>query len=157
MSRIDTDTHLHVTGMHAVHEHITSFTAPLPDIPTDGAGGGKLATIYDNEEDTFIRGEWNWNGISPVEGVRQTQYATPMVQLLRDAGYYTVHVGKAHWAASGTPVRHRTTWDFSSKSEVRRSDIRNHTKAKTTTATNRACGHTRQCRIWCSTTTPALT
>lgn len=28
---------------------------------------------------------------------------TPMVQLLRDAGYYTVHVGKAHWAASGTP------------------------------------------------------
>lgn len=92
-----------MTGMHAVHEHITSFTAPLPDIPTDGAGGGKLATIYDNEEDPFIRGEWNWNGISPVEGVRQTQYATPMVQLLRDAGYYTVHVGKAHWAASGTP------------------------------------------------------
>lgn len=26
-----------------------------------------------------------------------------MVQQLRDAGYYTIHVGKAHWASMGTP------------------------------------------------------
>ena len=26
-----------------------------------------------------------------------------MVEILRDAGYHTIHVGKAHWAPTGTP------------------------------------------------------
>ena len=49
------------------------------------------------------RPEWNINGMSPEEGVENTLYATPLPKLLRDAGYYTIHVGKAHWASAGTP------------------------------------------------------
>ena len=30
-------------------------------------------------------------------------YATPFPQILKDSGYYTIHVGKAHWAPMGTP------------------------------------------------------
>ena len=92
-----------MSGMHAARTHITSFTAPLKDIPTDGAGGGKIATIFAHDESPLRRGEWNWNGLSPVEGYNNTAVATPLVQLLQDAGYYTLHVGKAHWAVAGTP------------------------------------------------------
>ncbi len=101
-----------MTGMHAAHEHITSFTAPLPNIPTDGAAGGKLATIYENLTYPFTHGEWNWNGLSPVEGVNNTQYCTPMVQILRDNGYYTLHVGKAHWGCAGCPAANPTNLGF---------------------------------------------
>ena len=41
--------------------------------------------------------------MSPTEGVENTLYATPLPQLLKEAGYYTIHVGKAHWASAGTP------------------------------------------------------
>ena len=51
----------------------------------------------------FVRPEWNINGMSPVEGVESTLYATPLPKLLREQGYYTIHVGKAHWASAGTP------------------------------------------------------
>ena len=51
----------------------------------------------------FVHPEWNLNGMSPVEGVSNTLYATPLPRLLQDAGYYTIHIGKAHWASAGTP------------------------------------------------------
>ena len=41
--------------------------------------------------------------MSPTEGVAHTLHATPLPQILRDAGYFTIHVGKAHWASAGTP------------------------------------------------------
>lgn len=53
--------------------------------------------------DVLIRPDWNYNGISPTEGIPHTQHVTPMVRLLKDDGYYTIHVGKGHWAAAGTP------------------------------------------------------
>lgn len=93
-----------MTGMHAGRSHITSFTAPLKDIPTDAAGGGKLATIYDHPEDTFRRGEWNWNGLNPSDSViNHSIQATPLAQILKDNGYHTIQCGKAHWAPAGTP------------------------------------------------------
>jgi arylsulfatase A-like enzyme len=46
---------------------------------------------------------WNVNGLSPVAGTPQT-FAGPLLpQILRDAGYRTIHVGKGHWGAIGTP------------------------------------------------------
>ena len=93
-----------MTGMHAAHERITTFTAPEKDMPTDFTGGTRGFNQANCDiEDTFARPEWNWNGISPVQGIANTQYATQMVQLLKDAGYFTIHVGKAHWATLGTP------------------------------------------------------
>ena len=98
-----------MTGMNSAHTHITNWTSPYMNTYSDATGGG--FSMVDGrakgdgvvEGDSLTHPDWNINGISPVPGVEHTQYATPMVQLLKDAGYFTVHVGKAHWAAAGTP------------------------------------------------------
>ncbi len=94
-----------MTGMHPAHMGITMFCSNNYDIPTDATGGMRgTFTANDNTEDTFIRPEWNWNGISPTEGTPRSVAATPMVQLLKDSGYFTILAGKAHFATMGTPA-----------------------------------------------------
>ena len=80
-----------ITGMNAAHHHVTNWTSPLPNQPTD---------VSDAQ---FNRPEWNFNGYSPIPGIKNTIYATSYVQLLKDAGYFTIHAGKAHWGSMGTP------------------------------------------------------
>ncbi len=80
-----------LTGMNAAHHRITNWTSPRRDVPTD------------NPDEQFIHNDWNYNGYSPVAGINNTVHATSFVQLLKDAGYFTVHVGKAHWGSNGTP------------------------------------------------------
>ncbi|MGM9739960.1 MAG: sulfatase-like hydrolase/transferase [Candidatus Cryptobacteroides sp.] len=93
-----------LSGMNAAHSHITSFTTTLKDTPSDAtAGSGGNYEVNDNEGDEFMRGDWNWNGISPGEGCRATQCITPFPAVLKENGYFTVHAGKSHWAPSGTP------------------------------------------------------
>ncbi len=95
-----------MSGMHAAHEKINMFTAPELNTPTDFTGGTRGfftdASAKEND-DIFARPDWNINGISPEPGVPHTCYMTPLVQQLKDAGYYTIHVGKGHWASMGTP------------------------------------------------------
>lgn len=93
-----------LSGMNAAHSHITSFTTTLKDIPSDATvGSGGNYQVNDNEGDIFRRGDWNWNGISPLDGCQATQCITPFPAVLKDNGYFTVHAGKSHWAPSGTP------------------------------------------------------
>lgn len=80
-----------MTGMNAAHHHITNWTNIEKDRSTD------------MEDDSFGPADWNHNGLSPVNGIANTIHATPMPQILKDNGYFTVHVGKAHWASMGTP------------------------------------------------------
>ena len=47
--------------------------------------------------------QWNVNGLSPTTGVERTCHALPLAQALNDGGYYTIHCGKAHFGAIGTP------------------------------------------------------
>lgn len=47
--------------------------------------------------------QWNLNGLSPVPGIDKTVQATTAPMLLQEAGYHTIHVGKAHFGAVGTP------------------------------------------------------
>lgn len=94
-----------MTGMHAAQTGITMFCPNNYDVPTDATGGMRGTFVAnDNVEDAFARPEWNWNGISPVEGTPRTVVATPMVELLKQAGYYTILAGKAHFASMGTPA-----------------------------------------------------
>ena len=80
-----------LTGMNSAHAKITNWTSPAKNNPTDAA------------DSQFSSSEWNYNGLSPVPGIPHTQYATTFPQLLKDTGYFTVHVGKAHWGSAGTP------------------------------------------------------
>ncbi len=100
-----------MTGMHAAHEKITTFTSQYINTPTDFSGGGSGLSLP-NDEDVFARGEWNYNGLYPVNAERfpldsmlnNALPVTPMVQILKDNGYYTIHVGKAHWGVEGNPA-----------------------------------------------------
>ena len=97
-----------MSGMNAVHSHITNWTSMAKDEPSDAVGGKNGAAVYEElETDIFRRPEWNINGLCPdgplSEGVNDVQIATPVARLLRDGGYYTIHVGKAHWSSAGTP------------------------------------------------------
>ena len=102
-----------MTGMNAVHSHITNWTSMAKNEPSDAVGGTNGSMTYDQiaASTGMDRPEWNYNGICPERfradsaalDLNHLQWASPMVQFLRDAGYYTIHVGKAHWASAGTP------------------------------------------------------
>ena len=58
----------------------------------------------DSKNDSvLVAPEWNVNGLSPVQGTAYALYATPLPQLLKDNGYYTIQCGKAHFGAYQTP------------------------------------------------------
>lgn len=80
-----------LSGMNPAHSRITNWTSTDKNTNTD-AGDAQ-----------FKPTGWNINGLSPVPGIANTCVATPFPQLLKEAGYFTIHVGKAHWGSSGTP------------------------------------------------------
>jgi len=80
-----------MSGMNAAKHGITNWTSPQKDNNTD------------TQDEQFAAAKWNFNGLSPVPGIENTAYATPFPQILKDAGYFTGHVGKAHWGSAGTP------------------------------------------------------
>ncbi|MEM7657231.1 MAG: sulfatase [Bacteroidota bacterium] len=47
---------------------------------------------------------WNVNGLCPDPGLAQSVHADALPKLLQQAGYHTIHVGKAHFGAIGTPA-----------------------------------------------------
>ena len=90
-----------MSGMNAAHTRITNYTSVNKDWNPDATD-----TPSAQENDVINRTEWNVNGITPyeVEGLERSVHVTPYPQILKDNGYYTIHVGKAHWAPNGTPA-----------------------------------------------------
>lgn len=82
-----------MSGMNAAHHKVTNWTSLEKDTPSD----------YDSEDNHLKTPEWNYNGFSPVKGINNAVIGTPFPKLLNEGGYYTIHVGKAHFAAWGTP------------------------------------------------------
>lgn len=81
----------YVTGMNAARTHVTNWTSPNKN------------TNADVRDDQFEPLSWNMNGWSNDPETERSVVATPLPRLLRDAGYYTIQVGKAHWGSMGTP------------------------------------------------------
>lgn len=81
-----------LTGMNAARHKVTNWTSPYK-----GIDSGK-------DDDIFNYVNWNKSGLSPIEGVENTVFAKPFPQILKEHGYHTIHVGKAHWGAMGTPA-----------------------------------------------------
>jgi len=79
-----------MTGMNAARHKVTNWTLHKDWSP-------------DEEHPTLRLPEWNCNGLSRRRGVNRTVVAETLPELLRRAGYKTIQVGKAHFAADGTP------------------------------------------------------
>lgn len=88
-----------MTGMNSARSRHTNYGAKFKDTPTDG--GDKLEVLKD---DVLVPTDWNYNGIDPTGVTSHAAHCTPYPQILKDNGYYTIHVGKAHWAPMGTPA-----------------------------------------------------
>ncbi len=98
-----------MSGMNAAHTRITNYTSVRKDWNPDATD-----TPSAQERDVLNRTEWNINGITPVEqeGLTRSVHVTPYPQLLKDEGYYTIHVGKGHWAPGGTPAANPLNMGF---------------------------------------------
>ncbi|MEM9143426.1 MAG: sulfatase [Bacteroidota bacterium] len=82
-----------MTGMNAARHRVTNWT-----LRKDA-----LQPMETNHEQlSFPR--WNVNGLCPNPGLAYSVHADALPQLLQDAGYFTIHAGKAHFGAIGTPA-----------------------------------------------------
>lgn len=88
-----------MSGMHAAHTRITNYTSVNKDWNPDATD-----TPSAQEKDVLNRTDWNINGITPSGDLDRAVHVTPYPQILKDNGYYTIHVGKGHWAPNGTPA-----------------------------------------------------
>jgi len=79
-----------LTGMNVARHRVTNWTKEKNRSP-------------DNPHKTLAPPQWNLNGICTNTGVERTMQVTPLPLLLREAGYRTIHCGKAHFGARHTP------------------------------------------------------
>ncbi len=79
-----------MTGLNAARHRVTNWT-----LRKNGSN--------DRKHPTLQMPAWNVNGLSTVGGVERTAHAWTLPMLLQQAGYRTIHVGKAHFGAVGTP------------------------------------------------------
>lgn len=88
-----------MTGANAARHGVTNWTL-FRDESTDGVC------------DSVLLPDWNCNGISRVDGIGRTYVGHSFVQCLKNAGYHTMHVGKAHFGAFDTPGEDPHHWGF---------------------------------------------
>ena len=81
------------TGMNAARHRVTNWTLRKD----------QLQPMETNHK-TLSFPHWNVNGLTADSTIQQAAYATPLPALLQAAGYHTIHVGKAHFGAIGTPA-----------------------------------------------------
>lgn len=79
-----------ITGLNAARHRVTNWIL-------------RVDPGTDKPHPTLNLPPWNTGGLSPVSGVPRTVHATPLAAVLRDAGYRTIHVGKAHFGSIDTP------------------------------------------------------
>jgi len=88
-----------LTGANNARHRVTNWTM-LKDTSTDLAS------------EAVILPQWNYNGISPVDGTDHTFTRTSFVEILHEHGYFTIHCGKAHFGAKDTPGEDPLNWGF---------------------------------------------
>lgn len=88
-----------MTGMNQARHRVTNWTL-------------QLNKSTDEPNPYLDMPDWNYNGIQPSPGINNTAVGTSFVQLLHEAGYRTIHVGKAHFGAEGTPSADPLSYGF---------------------------------------------
>lgn len=82
-----------MSGMNASRHRVTNWTL-------------ELNQKTDQKSNVIELPEWNFNGIQPENEdgkINNATAITPLPQILRDNGYWTIHCGKAHFGARTTP------------------------------------------------------
>lgn len=89
-----------ITGANAARHKVTNWTLRKDE-------------STDIKSDEVTTAGWNINGASRVTGLDAT-FVSPssFVDELRKAGYHTIHCGKAHFGAIGTPGENPCHWGF---------------------------------------------
>ncbi len=88
-----------MTGWNAARHRVTNWTFQR-DQQTDP------------QRPTLDSAPWNVNGLSNSPDTPRATFAPTLPEELRAAGYRTIHVGKAHWGAMGTPGADPTNLGF---------------------------------------------
>lgn len=88
-----------MTGANVAQHQVSNWTL-YKDKATDSPS--KVLTF----------GEWNYNGLSPDHSTTHAFYMKALPQILRDNGYTTCMVGKAHFGAIDTPAADPLTIGF---------------------------------------------
>ena len=93
-----------LTGVNSARTHITNPLGSLRGAQTayptpDG---------YSPARGLLDSPHWAVNGVNPAtpsssDNIEDSFYGTVYPRILKDNGYFTIHVGKAHWATAGTP------------------------------------------------------
>lgn len=81
-----------MTGMNAARHRVTNWTLNKDSIQP-----------MEKNHPVLEFPRWNVNGMSPVGGDSLAVHVMPLPQALHDVGYFTIHAGKAHLGAIGTP------------------------------------------------------
>ncbi len=79
-----------LTGSNAARHRVTNWTF-------------RKNKMTDEPDDQLAPPDWNYNGICQTGGTPNTFVARSFVDILHEAGYFTIHCGKAHWGAQDTP------------------------------------------------------
>ncbi len=80
-----------MTGLNAARHRVTNWTL-------------RKNASNDRRHPTLEFPKWNVNGLSPDPGIERTIHAIALPAVLKQAGYRTIHAGKAHFGAVGTPA-----------------------------------------------------
>lgn len=79
-----------LTGMNPINHKVTNWTFEK--------------NKSEEGESAILRvPKWNLNGLSAEPGIENTVYASPFPLVLKQNGYVTIHIGKAHFGAYHTP------------------------------------------------------
>jgi len=79
-----------MTGLNAARHRVTNWTL-------------RRNATNDAKHPTLEFPDWNVNGLSPIGGIERSIHAKALPAFLKEAGYRTIHAGKAHFGAVGTP------------------------------------------------------
>ncbi|NND06393.1 MAG: sulfatase [Saprospiraceae bacterium] len=79
-----------MTGLNTMRHQVTNWTLRRDKSP-------------DPEHPDLLPPKWNLNGMSAEPGIAHTVHAKTLPMFLQEAGYRTIHVGKAHFGATETP------------------------------------------------------